>query len=75
MFASSMYAPCKEGKSTVDTEKSTWRRLLMEFEEEGHTDLNINGHSHDKKGGVDEGLAPSFRFNIDTALCCNIPLL
>ena len=33
-----------EQKSTVDTELSRWRSLIQEFEEEGLTDLSVNGH-------------------------------
>ena len=42
------HCPLQEAKSTVDTEKSTWKTLLDEFEEEGHPDLHINGHDHCK---------------------------
>lgn len=49
----------KESKSLVDTEKSSWQKLLAEFEEEGYADLSINGHELAKHGGV-EGGAPSF---------------
>ena len=38
----------------VDTEKSSWRKLLSEFEEEGHGDVCINGHELSKGGGVDQ---------------------
>ena len=34
----------KESKSLVDTEKSSWQKLLAELEEEGYADLSINGH-------------------------------
>ena len=43
----------------MDTDKSSWRKLLAEFEEEGHSDLHINGHEHQKQGGVDDGGIPS----------------
>lgn len=45
----------------VDTEKSSWRKLLREFEEEGHTDdLSINCHELQKMGDVSEkSRAPS----------------
>lgn len=45
----------KEGKSYVDTELSTWRELLADFEQEGYTDLCINGHDVEKNGGLDAG--------------------
>ena len=43
----------------MDTDKSSWRKLLAEFEEEGHSDLHINGHEHQKQGGGDDGGIPS----------------
>ena len=45
----------QEGKSMVDTDRSSWQKLSAEFEEEGYTDLNVNGHEFYKKGGVDKG--------------------
>ena len=45
----------KEAKTTVDTEKSTWQKLLDEFEEEGHSDLHINSHDHHKTSGAETG--------------------
>lgn len=39
----------------VDTDRSSWQKLSAEFEEEGYTDLNVNGHEFYKKGGVDKG--------------------
>lgn len=47
----------------MDTEKSSWRKLLAEFEEEGHSDLFVNGHTIEKKGGLDDGMVPSFKAN------------
>ena len=40
----------------LDTEISTWSKLLGEFEDEGHSDLNINGHDHQKRGGIEGGI-------------------
>ena len=49
----------------MDTEKSTWKILLDEFEEEGHPDLHINGHDHCKVssetgGGSSHPMPPGF---------------
>lgn len=33
-----------ENKTVADTDRSTWRKLLCEFEDEGLTDVSINGH-------------------------------
>ena len=48
----------EEAKSTVDTEKSSWRALLEEFENEGFTDTYINGHTKEKNTA--EGGEPSY---------------
>lgn len=45
----------KEAKTTVDTEKSSWKKLLDEFEEEGHSDLHINGHDLHKTTEAETG--------------------
>lgn len=37
-----------QGKSTTDTELSTWQEVLHDFEEEGLVDFTINGHECDK---------------------------
>ena len=51
----------QEAKTVIDTEKCSWRKLLREFEEEGHTDIGINGHAIKKKHGIaGEGGGPSF---------------
>lgn len=61
VFALSPKHLLQEAKSTTDTEKSSWRKLLREFEEEGYTDIFLNGHNHEKKGSVDDDSQdPSF---------------
>ena len=43
------------GKSMTDTEKSPWRSLLHEFEDEGIVDFTINGHTIEKPSSAAEG--------------------
>ena len=45
----------------LDTDISTWSKLLGEFEDEGHSDLNINGHDHQKRGGIEGGIPGNYQ--------------
>lgn len=45
-----------EKKSTYDADACSWKSLLTELEEEGHTDVTINAHELTKPSAGEGGL-------------------
>ena len=51
--------PQDGSKSCVDSDRSTWRRLLVEMEDEDVIDVSINNHDMKRPGAVGDGAAES----------------